>query len=168
MLTRKLHSALALKHTHRMFYNIVDTSVRLKVAWLLDRKVRGLPTPEKMCCLKSDSEFCNGGLVGGWEKGRRRGKVQDGAGQVSSIMARRRRHGECDRGVCEVLVGRRCGGRKEVDGLRVELFGLRSWVGGFPSEWWRVTRFRSLAVDCGLWVLVGLVALVLAFTFELL
>ena len=152
-----------------MFYNMVDTSVGLKVAWLLDRKVRGLRTPERMCCLKSDGEFCNGGLVGGWEEGRRRGKVQDGAGQVSSIMARRRRHGECDRGRCEVLVGRRCGGRKEVDWLRMEIFGLRSWFGhGFPREWWEMTRFGSLVADYGFWILVGLMGLVIVFTPELL
>lgn len=151
-----------------MFYNMVDTSVRLKVAWLLDRKARGLRTPEKMCCLKSDGEFCNGGLVGGWEKGRLR-VDPDGAGQVSSIMARRRRHGECDHGRCEVLVGRRCGGWKEVDGLRMEIFGLRSWVGdGFLRVWSRVTRFDSLMVGYGLWILVGLMGLVFAFTLELL
>ena len=147
-----------------MFYNMVDTSVHLKVAWLLDRKVRGLRTPEKMCCLKSDGEFCNGGLVGGWEKGRLRGKVQDGAGQVSSIMARRRRHGECDHGRCEVLVGRRCGGWKEVDGLRMEIFRLRSWVGdGFLRDWLRVTRVDLLKVNYGFWVLVGVMGLVFAF-----
>ena len=147
---------------------MVDTSVLLKVAWLLDRKARGLRTPEKKCCLTSDSEFCNGGLVGGWEKGRRRGGIQDGAGQVSSIMARRRRHGECDHGRCEVLIGRRCRGRKEVDWLmRMENFGLRSWIGNsFPREWWRVTRFGSLVVDLWLWLLFGLTGLVIAFTLE--
>ena len=155
--------ALALKHTHPIFYSLVDTSVRLKVAWLLDRKVRGLPTPEKKCSFRSDSEFCSGGLVGGWEKGKPREAVQDGRDQVSKIIARRRRHGECEDGRCEVLVGRRCGGRKEVDGLMMELYGLRRWGSrGFRWEWWWAARLYSLVVTCGFWFLVGVAGILLA------
>ncbi|KAG7004826.1 hypothetical protein G7Y79_00023g054100 [Physcia stellaris] len=156
--------ALALKHTHPSFYNLVDTSVRLKVAWLLDRKVRGLPTPQKMCCLGSDSDFCNGGLAGVWGKGRRRAKVEDGASQVKSIMARRRRHGECEGGRCEVLVGWRCGGRRELDDMKIELFGMRRWGSrGFVREWWWwMMRLYSLVIDYGFWVLVGVTGIMCA------
>ena len=56
-----------------------------------------------------------------------------------------------------------------MDWLRMEIFGLRSWVGdGFPREWWVVARFGSLVVDYGFWVLVGVIGLVLAFILELL
>lgn len=161
--------ALALKHSHPSFYNMVNTSVRLKVSWLLDRKVRGLPTPQQMCCLKSDAEFCNGGLAGGWEKGRRRGKVKPahGADQVRSIMARRRRHGECKDGRCEVLVGRRCGGRNELDDMKLELFGMRRWGSqGSVRGWWWLMRSYSLVMDYSFWVLVGTTGVLFAFTLK--
>lgn len=159
--------ALALKHTHPRFYNIVDTSVRLKVAWLLDRKVRRLSTIEKKCSLKSDSEFCNGSLAGGREKGKPRIRVQDDRDQVSRIMARRRRHGECEDGRCEVLVGRRCGGRKEDDGLKMELYGLRRWGSrGFRRQWCWAVRVYSLAVTCGFWFLVGVAGILFALDFK--
>ena len=159
--------ALALKHTHPAFYNMVDTSVRLKVAWLLDRKVRGLHTPEKMCCLRSDSEFCNGGLVGGWEKGKRREKVEDGRHQISRIMARRRRHGECEDGRCEVLVGRRCGGRRELNGPKRNVFIFRIWGSrDMYDALWPAREFYFL-VNCGFWFLAGLAGILIAFVLKL-
>ena len=88
--------ALALKHTHPHFYSIVNTSVRLKVAWLLERKERRLEWPQKMCAMKTDAAFCGGN------------------GEVRIIMERRRAHAECadGEGGCEVLVGSTCGGAK--------------------------------------------------------
>lgn len=89
--------ALALKHTHPQFYNIVDTSVRLKVAWLLDRKSRKLSSPQEKCVMKTDTAFCT-----------------SGGGQVRRIMENRRAHGECaaGEGGCEVVLGASCGGSK--------------------------------------------------------
>jgi hypothetical protein len=88
--------ALALKHTHPHFYNLIDTNVRLKVAWLLERKERGLDWPQKMCAMKTDATFCGG------------------YGEVRTIMKRRRAHGECSSGEggCEVVLRSTCGGEE--------------------------------------------------------
>ena len=95
--------ALALKHTHPRFYNLIDTSVRLKVSWLLERKARNLPLPENNCVMRTDESFC--------------------AGEMRAIMERRRRHGECglSKGACEIVVGTTCGGPRAEE--------RRSWVG---------------------------------------
>src|SRR4051812_2445849 len=37
--------ALSLKHTSRHFYSLVDTGVRLKVAWLMERRMLHLDCP---------------------------------------------------------------------------------------------------------------------------
>ncbi|KAL9610071.1 MAG: hypothetical protein Q9167_005208 [Letrouitia subvulpina] len=90
--------ALSLKHSCRTFYLTTDTSVRLKVAWLVDRHVRGLPCPQRDCILKTDRSFCAGS-----------------DGEVRRIMERRRQHEECE-GVCEVVLGAQCVGTAK--GLR--------------------------------------------------
>ena len=103
--------ALALKHTHPHFYNLVKTSVSLKVAWLLERKERNLGWPQKKCTMKTDATFCGGNS------------------EVRAIMLRRRAHAECaggDRG-CEVVVGSTCGGAKAMWRRRVR---RSSWVIG--------------------------------------
>ena len=85
--------ALSLKHTSRALYLCTDTSVPLKVSWLLARNMRGLPWPKRSCDLKTDKAFCNGE-----------------EGEVRRIMEKRRRHEECrpnDKG-CEILLGRTC------------------------------------------------------------
>ncbi|KAL8779790.1 MAG: hypothetical protein Q9213_006775 [Squamulea squamosa] len=84
--------ALSLKHTCTLFYNLVDTSIRQKVSWLVDRHSRGLPCPQKKCVMKTDSLFCEG--------------------EVRVLMERRRRHEECGAGGCEVVVGRTCHARE--------------------------------------------------------
>ncbi|KAI4196793.1 MAG: hypothetical protein LQ348_002236 [Seirophora lacunosa] len=83
--------ALSLKYTSPYFYTIVDTSIRVKVSWLIDRQARGLPCPQKKCILKTDAAFC-----------------QSSGGQVWRLMEKRRRHEECGIDRCEVLVGRKC------------------------------------------------------------
>ena len=95
--------ALALKHTHTHFYDLIDTSVSLKVVWLLERKERGLELPQKKCAMKTDAAFCGGN------------------GEVRAIMERRRAHGECTAGErgCEVVVGSTCGAGKGVNRRRV-------------------------------------------------
>ncbi|KAI9823978.1 MAG: hypothetical protein M1826_007571 [Phylliscum demangeonii] len=57
--------ALSLKHTCRHFYRLINTGVRLKVAWLEDRRRLGLPmltggagTGAGGCTLKTDQAFC--------------------------------------------------------------------------------------------------------------
>ena len=82
--------ALSLKHTSRRFYSLTDTSIKLKVAWLIDRHSRGLPCPQKKCILKTDAAFCS-----------------SSGGEVRKIMERRRRHEECG-SVCEVVQNTNC------------------------------------------------------------
>lgn len=103
--------ALALKHTHPHFYNLVKTSVRLKVAWLLERRRRNLQWPLR-CAMKTDAAFCGGN------------------GEVRAIMVRRRAHVECARGEggCEVVVGSTCGGGAKAMLRRRAM--QRSWGSG--------------------------------------
>ncbi|KAM7195525.1 hypothetical protein V8F33_006695 [Rhypophila sp. PSN 637] len=68
--------ALSLKHTNRYFYNLVDTGVRLKIAWLVERRTLHLECPNHGCDLGSDLRFCRG--------------------SVSLLMQRRREHIECE------------------------------------------------------------------------
>ncbi|POS77158.1 F-box domain-containing protein [Diaporthe helianthi] len=56
--------ALSLKHTSRYFYNLVDTGVRLKVAWLMERRMLRLDCPnDRKCNLRTDLDFCRGSSV---------------------------------------------------------------------------------------------------------
>lgn len=56
--------ALSLKHTSRYFYNLVDTGVRLKVAWLMERRMLHLDCPnDRKCNLRTDLEFCRGSVT---------------------------------------------------------------------------------------------------------
>ncbi|KAJ0115439.1 hypothetical protein J7T55_012719 [Diaporthe amygdali] len=69
--------ALSLKHTSRYFYDLVDTGVRLKVAWLMERRMLHLDCPnDRKCNLRTDLEFCRG--------------------SVTLLMQRRREHVECE------------------------------------------------------------------------
>ncbi|KAG7143336.1 hypothetical protein HYQ45_000418 [Verticillium longisporum] len=70
--------ALSLKHTNRHFFQTTDTGVRLKVAWLLERRAQRLACPScgRGCDLASDLRFCRGG--------------------VARVIRRRRMHGECE------------------------------------------------------------------------
>ncbi|KAI8946268.1 F-box domain-containing protein [Xylaria longipes] len=53
--------ALSLKHTSRHFFYLVDTGVRLKVAWLMERGSLHLECPnDRHCDLRSDLRFCRG------------------------------------------------------------------------------------------------------------
>lgn len=56
--------ALSLKHTSRYFYDWVDTGVRLKVAWLVERRELHLDCPnDRKCNLRTDLEFCRGSVT---------------------------------------------------------------------------------------------------------
>ncbi|KAI0975064.1 F-box domain-containing protein [Xylaria arbuscula] len=69
--------ALSLKHTSRHFFYLVDTGVRLKVAWLMERRSLHLECPnDRRCDLRSDLGFCRG--------------------SVKMLMQRRREHLECE------------------------------------------------------------------------
>ncbi|KAK8060057.1 hypothetical protein PG996_009987 [Apiospora saccharicola] len=69
--------ALSLKHTCRYFYSLVNTGVRLKVEWLVQRRMLHLECPnDKRCDLGSDLKFCRG--------------------SVPLLMQRRREHMECE------------------------------------------------------------------------
>ncbi|KAL7627231.1 hypothetical protein AAE478_001420 [Parahypoxylon ruwenzoriense] len=69
--------ALSLKHTNRYFYYLVDTGLKLKVDWLIERRSLHLECPNDRCCdLGSDLKFCRG--------------------SVRLLMQRRREHFECE------------------------------------------------------------------------
>ncbi|KAF3026683.1 hypothetical protein E8E14_014610 [Neopestalotiopsis sp. 37M] len=69
--------ALSLKHTSRYFYSLVDTGIKLKVAWLMERRSLHLECPnDRRCDLGSDLKFCRG--------------------SVRLLMQRRREHMECE------------------------------------------------------------------------
>lgn len=104
--------ALSLKHTSRKFYRLVDTSMELKVAWLIDRHIRGLPCPQKQCILKTDAAFC-----------------LSKSGEVKRLMERRRRHEECGPKGCEVVIGRNCS-VADGKGRNTATVGVRKWVEG--------------------------------------
>lgn len=56
--------ALSLKHVSRYFYGLVDTGVRLKVAWLMERHMLHLDCPkDRKCILRTDLEFCRGSVA---------------------------------------------------------------------------------------------------------
>lgn len=56
--------ALSLKHTSRYLYGLVDTGVRLKVAWLMQRRMLHLDCPnDRKCNLRTDLEFCRGSVT---------------------------------------------------------------------------------------------------------
>jgi len=55
--------ALSLKHTSRHFYNLVDTGVKLKIDWLVERRQLHLECPnDRRCDLGSDLRFCRGSV----------------------------------------------------------------------------------------------------------
>ncbi|GKT61840.1 F-box domain-containing protein [Colletotrichum tofieldiae] len=55
--------ALSLKHTSSYFYYLVDTGVRLKVEWLMERRMLHLECPnDRRCDLGSDLRFCRGSV----------------------------------------------------------------------------------------------------------
>ncbi|KAI1185143.1 F-box domain-containing protein [Nemania serpens] len=69
--------ALSLKFTSRHFFYLVDTGVRLKVAWLMERRNLHLQCPnDRHCDLRTDLKFCRG--------------------SVKLLMQRRREHLECE------------------------------------------------------------------------
>ncbi|KAK1749524.1 hypothetical protein QBC47DRAFT_151651 [Echria macrotheca] len=79
LITRHLiyPDALSLKHTSRYFYSLVDTGVRLKIDWLVERRRLHLECPnDRRCDLGSDLRFCRG--------------------SVRLLMQRRREHIECE------------------------------------------------------------------------
>lgn len=55
--------ALSLKHSTRHFYGLVDTGLRLKVEWLIERRRLHLECPnETRCDLGTDIKFCRGSV----------------------------------------------------------------------------------------------------------
>ncbi|KAH8659236.1 hypothetical protein BGZ60DRAFT_382307 [Tricladium varicosporioides] len=109
--------ALALKHTNRHFYCLVDTGINLKVDWLEWRFKLHLYCPrDNRCDLGSDQRFCRG--------------------SYRLLMQRYREHDECDvtgreggRG-CLVYGTKICTSRKELTRFgKAKKFaqGLRSW-----------------------------------------
>lgn len=69
--------ALSLRHVNRHFYFLVDTGIKLKIDWLVERRRLHLECPNNQRCdLGSDLRFCRG--------------------SVRLLMERRREHMECE------------------------------------------------------------------------
>jgi hypothetical protein len=102
--------ALALKHSSRHFYSIVNTGVRLKVDWLLERLERKLECPMEKCSFSTDESFCNG--------------------RVRGIMERRRWHLECRpvRNGCLLVNGQTCRSDLVPAWFKVKALGKRRAV----------------------------------------
>ncbi|KAK4228539.1 hypothetical protein QBC38DRAFT_454124 [Podospora fimiseda] len=98
--------ALSLKHTNRYFYRLVDTGVRLKVEWLMERRKLHLECPSNhRCDLGSDLRFCRG--------------------SVKLLMQRRREHVECE---SRPGLGCLIYGTKECPNARRLRTRLKRWV----------------------------------------
>lgn len=123
---------LALRLTHPRFYYssllATDRNIRLKVAWLLERKVRGLPCPSggRAIVFRTDRDFVASGMVG-------------------NVLKRRRGHRECaaSPGGCQVVAGKTCGRRRLGKRARVRpgwemLWNLAMLLGMVMVAWnWR-------------------------------
>jgi hypothetical protein len=127
--------ALALRHTHPYFYYSpllsTDRNVRLKVAWLVERKTRGLPVPtNSRTRFNTDAAFC-------------------ASKEVKEIMVKRRRHGDCKggEGGCEVVQGASC------DGMGQKRQRWRSW-NIRQTSWEALRNLASLENVCSLAVLM--------------
>lgn len=88
--------ALSLKHTNRYFYNLVDTGIKLKIDWLVERRRLHLECPnDRRCDLGSDLRFCRGSVRYVFVA-----LVLDGEGKLTArfrlLMQRRREHIECE------------------------------------------------------------------------
>lgn len=69
--------SLSLKFTCKYFYDTIDTSVKDRIHWLLERNRLGLPIPHaQKCTFKTDAGFCS-------------------SPEVRTILFNRRKHIEC-------------------------------------------------------------------------
>ncbi|KAK4161091.1 hypothetical protein QBC43DRAFT_107905 [Cladorrhinum sp. PSN259] len=115
--------ALSLKHTNRYFYRLVDTGVRLKVEWLMERRKLHLECPSNQRCdLGSDLRFCRG--------------------SVKLLMQRRREHVECE---SRPGLGCLIYGTKECPDARRLSTRLKRWV-RLPDEAEKLRLVFILAV----------------------
>ncbi|UQC76227.1 F-box domain-containing protein [Colletotrichum lupini] len=123
--------ALSLKHTSSYFYYLVDTGVRLKVEWLMERRMLHLECPnDKRCDLGSDLRFCRG--------------------SVPLLMQRRREHMECESrpGLgCLVYGTSVCSHRRKI-GARCSRWLRRRLT---VELWWVLIALIPIAF-CWLWM----------------
>jgi len=132
--------ALSLKHTCRHFYRLVDTGIRLKVTWLLERKTSKLDIPKRKCILKTDEAFCS-------------------SREIRGFMEKRRRHQECKGGACAVVEGKSCGGRRVGMGRRLQEWKLavRGILSGMDGDYSTIRLFWLVGLSLaflGLWLRV--------------
>lgn len=122
--------ALSLKHVNRYFYSFVDTGTKLKVDWLISRRMLHLECPAKRCDMRSDIRFCRG--------------------SVPLLMKRRREHIECESrpGLgCLVYGTKRCTNKAKMTWWR-RVLGTKFTV----ELWWLVLTMVPV-VCCWVWIL---------------
>ncbi|KAI1473779.1 hypothetical protein K445DRAFT_323515 [Daldinia sp. EC12] len=123
--------ALSLKHASRYFYCLVDTGLKLKVDWLIERRSLHLECPnDRRCDLGSDLKFCRG--------------------SVRLLMQRRREHMECESrpGLgCLVYGTPQCTHRRQLK------FRIQRWLRSRLTIelWWFLIALIPVFLGC-LWV----------------
>ncbi|KAI0438727.1 F-box domain-containing protein [Xylaria telfairii] len=120
--------ALSLKHTSRHFFYLVDTGVKLKVAWLMERRSLHLECPnDRRCDLRSDLRFCRG--------------------SVKLLMQRRREHLECESrpGLGCLIFGTTVCAHRQTLGQR-----CRSWLSSRLTIelWWFLLALLPICLGC--------------------
>ncbi|KAM5347902.1 hypothetical protein ACJ41O_007726 [Fusarium nematophilum] len=123
--------ALSLKHTNAHFYSLVDTGVRLKVEWLMERRSLHLECPnDRRCDLGSDLRFCRG--------------------SVPLLMQRRREHIECESrpGLgCLVYGTRTCSHRSAISRRLPRWLQVKLTV----ELWWVLLAIIPI-LSCWMWL----------------
>ncbi|KAI0109730.1 hypothetical protein F4814DRAFT_450692 [Daldinia grandis] len=123
--------ALSLKHASRYFYCLVDTGLKLKVDWLIERRSLHLECPnDRRCDLGSDLKFCRG--------------------SVRLLMQRRREHAECESrpGLgCLVYGTAKCAHRRQLK------WRIKRWLRSRLTIelWWCLVALVPVLLGC-LWV----------------
>ncbi|KAF3062231.1 f-box domain protein [Daldinia childiae] len=123
--------ALSLKHVSRYFYCLVDTGLKLKVDWLIERRSLHLECPnDRRCDLGSDLKFCRG--------------------SVRLLMQRRREHAECESrpGLgCLVYGTAKCAHRRQLK------WRIKRWLRSRLTIelWWCLVPLVPVLLGC-LWV----------------
>ncbi|KAL1852028.1 hypothetical protein VTK73DRAFT_9317 [Phialemonium thermophilum] len=123
--------ALSLRFTNRYFFHLVDTGIRLKIAWLVERRQLRLECPnDRRCDLRSDFRFCQG--------------------KVQLLIQWRREHLECESrpGLgCLVYGTKTCVHRHRLP------VRIKHWLAVLPASglWWMSLFLVPLAC-CWWWM----------------
>lgn len=146
--------ALSLKQTCRRFHYLVDTGIKLKIDWLVERRRLHLECPnDQRCDLGSDLRFCRGSVkyvlihkatnsLLSW--------VHTNTSSLRLLMQRRREHIECESrpGLgCLVYGTSTCSHRRKLGARATRWMRTRLTV-----EMWWVLLATVPVLCCWLWM----------------